>query len=137
MKRARAGLIRSRFSYSLSGRFDRGGGDGPAGFGFLRLMSRREGSGPARDDGVCLTTVTGPLGPEKGGVSRQAPSRLRESQKSVIPQDRPAARQPSRGLSAHRHYQHYPYYPFYELFLISPLYCGTRTAFTLFPGIFA
>ena len=48
---------------ALEGRLHRGGGDGPAGFGFLRLMSRREGGGPARDDGVCLTTVTGPLGP--------------------------------------------------------------------------
>ena len=41
--------------YTPSGRFDRGGGDGPAGFGFLRLVSRWEGSGPARDDGVCLS----------------------------------------------------------------------------------
>ena len=31
---------------ALAGRFDRGGGDGPVGFGFLRLMSRREGGGP-------------------------------------------------------------------------------------------
>ena len=40
---------------ALEGRLHRGGGDGPAGFGFLLLVSRREGSGPARDDGVCLS----------------------------------------------------------------------------------
>ena len=42
------------------GRFDRGGGDGTAESGFQLLVSRREGAVPERDDGVCLTTVTGP-----------------------------------------------------------------------------
>lgn len=33
--------------FAGSGRFDRGGGDGPAEFGFQYPQSRREGSGPA------------------------------------------------------------------------------------------
>ena len=39
----------------FSGRFDRGGGDGTAESGFQRLVSRREGAIPERDDGVCLS----------------------------------------------------------------------------------
>ena len=48
-------------------------------------MSRREGAVPERDDGVCLTTLRDRrAGPVKGGVRRQAPSRLREPLKAVM-----------------------------------------------------
>ena len=65
----------------------------------IRISAPAEQAGrqrSRRDDGVCLTTLRARrAGPVKGGVRRQAPSRLRERLKSVIPQGRPAARQPS------------------------------------------
>ena len=61
-------------------------------YSFQHRMSRREGAVPVRDDGVCLTTLRARrAGPVKGGVRRQAPSRLREPLKAVM---EPAAATP-------------------------------------------
>ena len=61
-------------------------------------MSRREGAVPERDDGVCLTTLRDRrAGPVKGGVRRQAPSRLREPLKAVM---EPAAATPRATIFA-------------------------------------
>ncbi len=67
-------------------------------YSFQHRMSRREGAVPERDDGVCLTTLRDRrAGPVKGGVRRQAPSRLREPLKAVMEPAPP----PSRPIPGH------------------------------------
>ena len=62
-------------------------------YSFQHRMSRREGAVPERDDGVCLTTLRDRrAGPVKGGVRRQAPSRLREPLKAVMEPAPPPSR---------------------------------------------
>ena len=67
-------------------------------YSFQHRTSRREGAVPERDDGVCLTTLRDRrAGPVKGGVRRQAPSRLREPLKAVMEPAPP----PSRTIPGH------------------------------------
>ena len=68
-------------------------------FGFQR--QRAGGKGRARrDDGVCLTTLRDRrAGPVKGGVRRQAPSRLREPLKAVMEPAPPPSRPDSGPLA--------------------------------------
>jgi hypothetical protein len=62
-------------------------------YSFQHRVSRREGAVPVRDDGVCLTTLRDRrAGPVKGGVRRQAPSRLREPLKAVMEPAPPPSR---------------------------------------------
>ena len=57
-----------------------------------------------RDDGVCLTTLRDRrAGPVKGGVRRQAPSRLREPLKAVMEPAPP----PSRPIPGNIRFRHF------------------------------
>ena len=73
-------------------------------YSFQHRMSRREGAVPERDDGVCLTTLRDRrVGPVKGGVRRQAPSRLREPLKAVMEPAPP----PSRPIPGNIRFRHF------------------------------